>query len=54
MNLAAAASLSIAFAHHIYAIPIYPYCASDYPTVLCLFYHHIWVAAFISLSNNWF
>ena len=30
MNLAIAASLSIAFAHHIYA--------SDYPTVLCLFY----------------
>ena len=26
-----------------YAIPMYPYCASDYPTVLCLFYHHMWV-----------
>ncbi len=50
MNLAAAASLSIAFAHHIYAIPIYPYCASDYPTVLCLFYHHIWVAAFLIIG----
>ena len=36
MNLAIAASLSIAFAHHIYAIPIYPYCASDYPTVLSI------------------
>ena len=43
MNLAIAGSLSIAFANAIYAIPIYPYCASDYPTVLCLFYHHMWV-----------
>lgn len=46
MNLAIAASLSIAFAHHIYAIPIYPYYTSDYPTVLYLFYHHMWVGAF--------
>ena len=43
MNLAIAGSLSIGFANAIYAIPIYPYCASDYPTVLCLFYHHMWV-----------
>ena len=43
MNLAIAGSLSIAFAHAMYAIPIYPYCASDYPTVLCLFYNHMWV-----------
>ena len=43
MNLAIAGSSCIAFAHAMYAIPIYPYCASDYPTVLCLFYHHIWV-----------
>ena len=50
MNLAIAASLSIAFAHHIYAIPIYPYCASDYPTVLCLFYHHMWVGGFLIIG----
>ena len=50
MNLGIAASLSIAFAHHIYAIPIYPYCASDYPTVLCLFYHHMWVAALFTVG----
>ena len=43
MNLAIAGSLSIAFAHAMYAIPIYPYCASDYPTVLCLFTNHMWV-----------
>ena len=50
MNLAAAASLSLAFAHHIYAIAIYPSGASDYPRVLCLFYHHIWVGAFLILG----
>ena len=37
MNLAIAGSCCIAFAHAMYAIPMYPYCASDYPTVLCLF-----------------
>ena len=42
INLATTGSLSIAFADHIYAIPIYPFCGSIYPTVLCLFYHHMW------------
>ena len=50
INLAIAASLSITFAHHIYAIPIYPYCASDYPTVLCLFYHHMWIGGFLIMG----
>ncbi len=31
------ASCCIAFAHHIYAIPMYPFCSSSYVTVLCLF-----------------
>jgi photosystem I P700 chlorophyll a apoprotein A1 len=43
INLAITGSLSIAFALAIYAIPVYPYCASDYPTVLCLFCHHMWI-----------
>uniref|UniRef100_A0A7S1WVV6 photosystem I n=1 Tax=Alexandrium catenella TaxID=2925 RepID=A0A7S1WVV6_ALECA len=43
INLAIAGSLSIAFAHIVYAIPVYPYCASDYPTVLCLFTNHMWI-----------
>ena len=50
LNLAITASLSLAFAHHIYAIPIYPFCASDYPTVLCLFYHHMWVGGFLMIG----
>ena len=43
INLAISGSLSITFANAIYAVPIYPYCASDYPTALCLFNHHIWI-----------
>ena len=50
INLAIGGSLSIAFAHHIYSIPIYPYCASDYPTVLCLFYHHILIGGFLIIG----
>jgi len=47
INLAIPASLSIVDAHHMYPIPIYPYCSSDYPTVLCLFYHHMWIGGFL-------
>jgi len=50
INLALTASFSIAFAHHIYAMPAYPYCASDYPTVLCLFCHHMWIGAFLTIG----
>jgi hypothetical protein len=50
MNLAIGGSLSIAFAHHIYAIPIYPYLSHHYPTVLCLFYHHMWVGGFLIIG----
>lgn len=50
MNLPIAASLSIAAGNHIYAIPIYPYCPSDYPTVLSLFYHHMSVGGFLIIG----
>ena len=50
MNLAIAGSLSIGFANAIYAIPIYPYCPSDYPTVLSLFYHHMSVGGFLIIG----
>ena len=36
INLLFLASNSIALAHHIYALPIYPYLCPDYVTVLCL------------------
>ena len=40
------------FAHHIYAMPTYAYIASDYPTVLCLFYHHIYLGGFLIIGGG--
>ena len=47
INLAITGSCSIIFAHLSYAIPVYPYCATDYPTVLCLFSHHMWLGGYL-------
>jgi photosystem I P700 chlorophyll a apoprotein A1 len=33
-------------AHHMYAMPPYPYIATDYPTQLSLFTHHMWIGGF--------
>jgi photosystem I P700 chlorophyll a apoprotein A1 len=46
INLAMLGSLTIIVAHHMYAMPPYPYLATDYPTQLCLFTHHMWIGAF--------
>nr|YP_009369941.1 photosystem I P700 chlorophyll a apoprotein A1 [Boldia erythrosiphon]ARO90629.1 photosystem I P700 chlorophyll a apoprotein A1 [Boldia erythrosiphon] len=46
INLAIIGSLSIIVAHHMYAMPPYPYIATDYPTQLSLFTHHIWIGGF--------
>jgi photosystem I P700 chlorophyll a apoprotein A1 len=46
INLAMMGSLSIIVAHHIYAMPPYPYIAVDYPTQLSLFTHHMWIGGF--------
>ena len=50
INLAITASLSITFAHHVYAMPVYPYIGSDYPTMLCLFVHHMWIGGFLIMG----
>jgi photosystem I P700 chlorophyll a apoprotein A1 len=39
-------SLSIIVAHHMYAMPPYPYIGVDYPTQLSLFTHHMWIGGF--------
>jgi photosystem I P700 chlorophyll a apoprotein A1 len=52
INLATYASCCIAFAHHIYAIPVYPFCSSGYVTVLCLFCHHMWTGAFLIIGGG--
>nr|YP_009122179.1 photosystem I P700 chlorophyll a apoprotein A1 [Vertebrata lanosa]AJH65937.1 photosystem I P700 chlorophyll a apoprotein A1 [Vertebrata lanosa] len=46
INLAMIGSLSIIVAHHMYAMPPYPYIATDYATQLSLFTHHIWIGGF--------
>ena len=46
INLAMMGSLSIIVAHHMYAMPPYPYIATDYPTQLSLFTHHMWIGGF--------
>jgi len=46
INLALLGSLSIIVAHHMYAMPPYPYIATDYPTQLSLFTHHMWIGGF--------
>jgi photosystem I P700 chlorophyll a apoprotein A1 len=46
------ASSSIAFAHHIYVLPIYPYLGPDLPTVLCLMYHHIIQGGFLIIGGG--
>jgi photosystem I P700 chlorophyll a apoprotein A1 len=46
INLAMLGSTTIIVAHHMYAMPPYPYLAIDYPTQLSLFTHHMWIGAF--------
>nr|YP_009504505.1 photosystem I P700 chlorophyll a apoprotein A1 [Cyanophora sudae]AWW13598.1 photosystem I P700 chlorophyll a apoprotein A1 [Cyanophora sudae] len=47
LNLALFGSLSIICAHHMYAMPPYPYLATDYATSLCIFTHHMWIGGFM-------
>ncbi len=47
VNLAILGSITIIVAHHMYAMPPYPYLATDYPTQLSLFTHHMWIGGFL-------
>ncbi|NJN75743.1 MAG: photosystem I core protein PsaA [Synechococcaceae cyanobacterium RL_1_2] len=47
INLAMLGSLTIIVAHHMYAMPPYPYMATDYGTMLSLFTHHTWIGGFL-------
>jgi photosystem I P700 chlorophyll a apoprotein A1 len=47
INLALLGSLTIIVAHHMYAMPPYPYQAIDYATQLSLFTHHTWIGGFL-------
>jgi len=46
VNLASVGSISIIVAHHMYAMPPYPYLATDYATALSIFTHHMWIGGF--------
>jgi photosystem I P700 chlorophyll a apoprotein A1 len=46
-NLTWMGSLSILVAQHMYSMPPYPYIATDYPTQLGLFTHHMWIGGFL-------
>ncbi|MCX7596593.1 MAG: photosystem I core protein PsaA, partial [Fischerella sp.] len=50
-NLAMLGSLTIIVAHHMYAMPPYPYLATDYATQLCLFTHHMWIGGFLIVGG---
>lgn len=44
------AAASFTYAHHAYALPCYPYLATDYPTVLSLFTHHQWIGGYFTVG----
>jgi len=50
-NLAMLGSVTIIVAHHMYAMPPYPYMATDYATQLSLFTHHMWIGAFFIVGG---
>jgi photosystem I P700 chlorophyll a apoprotein A1 len=47
INLAMLGSLTIIVAQHMYSMPPYPYLATDYPTQLSIFTHHMWIGGFL-------
>jgi photosystem I P700 chlorophyll a apoprotein A1 len=52
INLAILGSTSIVVAHHMYAMPPYPYIGIDYPTQLSLFTHHMWIGGFCIVGGG--
>jgi photosystem I P700 chlorophyll a apoprotein A1 len=46
IHLVQMGTASLLVAHHMYAMPPYPYLATDYATVTSLFTHHVWIAGF--------
>jgi photosystem I P700 chlorophyll a apoprotein A1 len=52
VNLAMMGSLSIIVAHHMYAMPPYPYLGIDYATQISLFTHHMWIGGFCIVGGG--
>lgn len=51
VNLSVLGSISIVVAQHMYAMPPYPYLATDYATQLSLFTHHMWIGGFLIVGG---
>ena len=51
INLAMLGSISIIVAQHMYAMPPYPYIATDYATQLSIFTHHMWIGGFFIVGG---
>jgi photosystem I P700 chlorophyll a apoprotein A1 len=45
--LAICGSSSVIAAYHLSGIAVYAFIAGSYPTVLCLFCHHMWIGGFL-------
>jgi len=52
VNLALAASLSYLYSMVSSTVPCYPFLASDYPSMLCIFDHHVIIAAFLIVGSG--
>jgi len=52
INLALLGSLTIIVAQHMYAMPPYPYLATDYATQLSIFTHHMWIGGFLIVGAS--
>ncbi|KAJ1254903.1 hypothetical protein BS78_K309000 [Paspalum vaginatum] len=52
LNLAMLGSTTVVVAHHMYAMPPYPYLATDYGTQLSLFTHHMWIGRFLIVDYD--
>jgi photosystem I P700 chlorophyll a apoprotein A2 len=51
ISLAVVAQASSYLAQHIYCLPAYVFIASDYVTILAIYVHHMWIAAFCLLGS---
>jgi photosystem I P700 chlorophyll a apoprotein A2 len=51
ISLAVVAQASSFLAQHIYSLPAYVFIASDYVTILAVYVHHSWIAAFCILGS---
>ncbi|NJO43331.1 MAG: photosystem I core protein PsaA [Cyanobacteria bacterium RU_5_0] len=51
IHLVQMGTASLLVAHHMYAMPPYPYLATDYATVTSLFTHHVWIAGFLIVGG---